>query len=218
MLITGIIPLLVAIAKKSILYNGWRHFYFLYCVIIIIASAGLKMLITTLSAKEKILKIKSNNLKYLLYGVCALTALFYYIGNVYYQVGGAMYYNFLAGGSVPMRYEMDYSAIGGKEVLRHWIRSVDEEHVFLFIEGDDISAINNCFPVIDDEIRNKVTLVNSRELATSLAEEGYTVYEYFDPVYAYWYGADKWSYVATLENVYTYKPWGRTSGAIYKFS
>lgn len=218
MLITGIIPLLVAIVKKSILYNGWRHFYFLYCVIIIISSAGLKMLTDALGSKEKFSGIKARNLKYLLYLICSATALFYYIGDAYYQVGGAMYYNILAGGSVPMRYEMDYSAISGKEVLRHWIGSVDEEHVFLFMDGDDISAINNCFSVMDDDIRDKVTLVNTRDLAVSLAEEGYTVYEYFDPVYAYWNGGDRWSYVSTLENVYTYKPWGRTSGAIYKFS
>ena len=34
---------------------------------------------------------------------------------------------------------------------------------------------------------------------------------------AYWFGNDRWAYFSNMENVYTYKPWGRTAGAIYRF-
>ena len=210
--ISGFLPLFVAIIKKSILYNGWRHFYFLYSIIIIISAAGLNLLITRFSEKEN----KSHR-KNLLYSICLMSILFYGLGNAYYQIGGAMYFNLFAGSNVPMRYEMDYSAVIGKEVLRHWIKTVDEDQIFLYFDGADISVINNCFSVIDDDIRNKVTLVNDRELALSLVDRGYPVYEYFDPDHAYWFGNDRWAYFSNMENVYTYKPWGRTAGAIYRF-
>ena len=48
-----IIPIIMAIILKSVLYDGWRHFYFVYPFICILAGNGLFGLFKIITLKKK---------------------------------------------------------------------------------------------------------------------------------------------------------------------
>ena len=221
-LATSVVPVITAIINKSVIYNGWRHFYFLHATIMIIASEGLYIIIDYIESikrrwkeKKKINEKTSKSINLSIALFLGLIVLFYYTGNCYYQIGSAMYFNVFAGSGVPRRYEMDYSGVTGKEVLGKWLDKEESEVVYLYLYGYDAGVINNAYKFMKQSEQNRVVLVNY-EGAKEAFDKGNVVYEYFCPVYAFWFNGNRWDYVDSLENVYIYKPWGRTAGGIYK--
>ena len=93
------VPAAYAVLARPLMYNGWRHFYFLYGPMIVMAGLGLEWLQTMLK----------NSKAGRAAGACALA-----LALLYQGVGIALshpyeyaYYNFLAG-DAQTRYELDY--------------------------------------------------------------------------------------------------------------
>lgn len=97
--LAGFIPLIYAILSATPVYNGWRHFYFTYASMIIVAGYGLYRLLDWLFQKKKGILAVSIPAVYI--GLLALSICL----NHPYEYG---YYNILAGKNVQHRYEMDY--------------------------------------------------------------------------------------------------------------
>ena len=105
-------PLLAYLIMHPVIYNGWRHYYFLYGFIIIWAILGI----------QSFLRLKKRALTRT---VCALMAVqllsmacIIGIGHPYQY----SYYNILAGIHPENRYETDYWGVSGKQILLELIK------------------------------------------------------------------------------------------------
>lgn len=97
------VPLLISVVKRSIVYNGWRHFYFSYWGIVILAMYGTDWLIR-------------NKFKYASFALFCLVVL-NAVGLVINHPNQYAYYNILAG-NVEARYETDYWGLSSAQALK----------------------------------------------------------------------------------------------------
>jgi hypothetical protein len=111
------VPIVMVIGMNSVIYDDWRHLYFVYPPFILIA---------VYFVNRVVLRLKGN-LKYAVYGVCglqiALVALFMVQNHPFHQV----YFNELVSHEpeyLRENYELEYWGAGFKQGLDH-ILSVD---------------------------------------------------------------------------------------------
>ncbi len=109
---TVVFPVAYAVYKKSSLYDGWRHFLFVYPPLVVIASIGW---ISLINAKQSALKFAS----LALVAAGLVMPLRFAIANHPFE---ALYYNEIAGGLKGMygRYETDYYMMGIKSATE-WL-------------------------------------------------------------------------------------------------
>ncbi len=204
-------PLLVAVIKGALIYNGWRHFYFLYVGIVLTACAGISHLMHRVgtSRREKLFQKA-------LTAIAAVTILLYWGGDLYWQVGGTAYYNLFAGKNVHLRYEMDYYGATGKEILRRLSPGEDGPVTWLLCDGFSSIKMDNALPSVPDKEKERIRLLHgAEEMEQYRAEEG-MIYEYIDPVYALWDGDQTWKRAESMKTEYLYRPWGNIAGAVYR--
>lgn len=111
--------LLFAIIRQPILYNSWRHLYFLYGPMLILAVAAVRFLVRRAKGKLKLLVVAAVALQLL---VCAILI---GISHPFQYV----YYNPLAGKDPAQKYEFDYWNVSQTQML---IKLADQ------VEGDQI--------------------------------------------------------------------------------
>jgi glycosyltransferase involved in cell wall biosynthesis/tetratricopeptide (TPR) repeat protein len=133
-LFSTIFPLAYAIYKNSSLYDGWRHFLFIYPPMVVIAAMGWDMLI---SSKQKALKFGA--LVLVIAGL--LMPAKFVAANHPYE---SLYYNEIAGGLKGMygRYETDYYMLGVKEATEWLIKNEHLENKKVVI------GTNTTYPMI----------------------------------------------------------------------
>ncbi|NLL79571.1 MAG: phospholipid carrier-dependent glycosyltransferase [Clostridiales bacterium] len=122
------LPLSIAMASQTLVYNSWRHFYFCYGAIVLLAVYGLFALIRLAEAKvrcgreqngKKAGAERSWHPAIVLggYGVMAVCLLFTAVQNIKYHPYQYAYFNALAGKGIEEEYEIDYWVIGGRAIL-----------------------------------------------------------------------------------------------------
>lgn len=144
---------------KPNIYNGWRHFYFLYGLIIIISSYIISYLINN---KNKIIKFSSLFLVFvsLFYSIYCLKK---------YDVANAVYYNILMQkDNIEDKYELDYYGITTKAAILDFFRKTDikynsSEKIYIYGVGLDYWAIVNVLDYSNDNIIKKFELLNEKE-------------------------------------------------------
>lgn len=111
------VPLAYAVLSATPLYNGWRHFYFVYASIILIAGYGARKLweFAQKHRKEKI--AIGSGLVYL----CALA-----VGIACNYPQEHCYYNILAGNNVAENYELDYWDMSVKQAYEMILKQTEE--------------------------------------------------------------------------------------------
>ena len=130
-----------AMIRQPILYDGWRHFYFLYGPLLLLAVFGLQELIRLLHGKWKYLAIGavSTQLLAMLLIVC-LSHPFQFV-----------YFNKLAGNDPASRYDMDYWNVSQAQALMKLVDTVDsEEQISVtsadWYTGDGLEKAYNILP------------------------------------------------------------------------
>jgi glycosyltransferase involved in cell wall biosynthesis/tetratricopeptide (TPR) repeat protein len=133
-LFTCVFPLAYTIYKKSSLYDGWRHFLFIYPPLVVLASIGWMALI---NSGQKALKYGA--IAVVIAGLCLPAK--YVAANHPFE---SLYYNEIAGGLKGMygRYETDYYMLGMKPATE-WL--IKNEHLDT---KKAIVATNCIYPVI----------------------------------------------------------------------
>ena len=109
-----------SIIKKSTVYNGWRHFYFIYGPLVVLAVCGLKFLIEM--KKPKLTKVIST--------VVALQLIFsagWIAINPFKQFA---YYNLLAV-NAEENFEYDYWNVSATQCLIKLAKEVDSEKIYI---------------------------------------------------------------------------------------
>lgn len=123
LLIFVLVPALIAILKHSTLYNGWRHFYFSYAPLIIIAMGALKIL----TDGRKI----AGPLVAALISIQLVTSTIWIIMNTGTQF---CYYNFMAINKAE-NFEFDYWNVSTAKCLTDYAKTLDDDEK-VTITGD----------------------------------------------------------------------------------
>lgn len=101
------VPLFGVIIKGSVMYNGWRHMYFLYLPFIFIASYSIKYLLEKMEEKGKPVVL------YSFFGLYFLSLIVWMVINHPYQY---VFFNAVPH-SIESRYEKDYWAVSMRDGL-----------------------------------------------------------------------------------------------------
>lgn len=118
LVVSGLFPLAYAVINATPVYNGWRHFYFSYAAIMIIASFAVDMLKRRF--EERIV---------IFVGVVYILSLMIGIGrNHPYEYA---YYNEIARYFVEDSYELDYWDMSFKQALEYIAQHDDRDSVFI---------------------------------------------------------------------------------------
>jgi hypothetical protein len=116
------IPIIMAIAMHSTLYNGWRHFYFVYAPFLYITMYGF---ITIQKVKFRFLNIFIDIST--LFSL--ITTLVWMIANHPYQY---VYFNILSRGKLSENFEKDYWRLSSKECLEYILNRDDNLRISIY--------------------------------------------------------------------------------------
>lgn len=128
------LPLFAVIAFKSVLYNGWRHMFFIYPGILMLALAGL-------AALFKFIKMKFPGKRHLFLNSVLIAIMAanlinvakFMIKNHPYQ---NIYFNILAGSSaqnIEKNFELDYWGLSYRKALEYILKNDPDKMVKVFI-------------------------------------------------------------------------------------
>lgn len=154
-----LLPLAYACASGMLVYNSWRHFYFCYGPILILAGYGVDRLVS-LKRPERLRYAAGAAV-----GVCLLGSGIFLIKEHPHQYA---YFNALAGRDAGRRYEIDYWVIGGREILEKLYDSPDRDRSLELSIGacditTDIGMGNGLFNLYKDEMEAFVYREDWRE-------------------------------------------------------
>lgn len=178
MISVGGVPLLFAILSATPLYNGWRHFYFVYATVIGGAGYGAFKLIKIAKVHKREVLVQTGALIYLL---------FLAIGIFTNYPQEHCYFNLLAGSNVLERFELDY-----------WDMSIRQAYdcVLEDAEGKTISVGSLNAPTgWGVEENQKILPQKERELISIAGEWKDADYVIVNTTYAYMYTNDEYSWV-----------------------
>jgi hypothetical protein len=115
-------PIFMVVVLESVLYDTWRHLFFIYPFIIVIATIGWSGISVKEDSKKNFLRIKIAVTSILL----AQSAIWMYSNNPNQN----LYFNALAGNkSLEQKWEMDYLGLSNKEGLNYILSRNPERQV-----------------------------------------------------------------------------------------
>lgn len=150
MLLLFIGPLLAVIILKSILYDGWRHLFFIYPVLILIAVYGFREL------WNKLLRPIYKKITALIVLLNFLPVLYFIIDNHPYQ---HVYYNALTGNMANAKdnFEMDYWGVLYKQGLEYIVKTDSSTTIKVHVANDP-GILNSM--ILPAEQRNRLIYVD----------------------------------------------------------
>lgn len=149
-------PIMAAIILKSNIYNGWRHFYFVYGLLIVVAMGGLKTLI---DYKKQALNIALT---------VAIGGQMVYSG-IWIALNPGMqfaYFNPLAV-NVTDNFEMDYWNVSAEKCLMQLLDSTKDEKIMISaIDEMGTDALNHAIVILPPEYAKRIQIIDcaNREL------------------------------------------------------
>jgi hypothetical protein len=158
LLMVLLVPLVYAVIAQPLMYNGWRHFYFLYGPMIVLSGLGLRFL-------QRLL-VQSRWGKTA--GAAALALLFLYQGvgiarNHPYEYA---YYNELAG-DVQNRFELDYWEVSTLNALETLVKSGERNPALpLTLGGGDpmsLFSLNQSVQMLPNDVRAAFTVTEDAD-------------------------------------------------------
>ena len=149
----SLFPLLLTVAKGSVVvYNGWRHFYFAYLGILLLAAEGL----------DRLLRLKARPV-WLAAAVCIIFTAVGLAVNHPYQM---CYYNVFAGSHAETRYEMDYWNVAMYSALRTMLEN-DSRDYFLMdcIEDSSFFGVLSNASLLSDKDAERLSYARDDQQA-----------------------------------------------------
>ncbi len=188
-------PIFVACVSNPNIYNGWRHFYFLYVPFLIIISYGLHIL---MNSKYK----KSFFLGVLFFVFINM------IGIIKNDTYSSVYYNVLAR-NAGENYEMDYYGVTATKALKELS---DRESTPLYVYGFRAWALELNYMFMEKVYQDKIVIIKDDEELKTLIEKGIKPYYFHSETYDH--GTKE--RVENKEKVYDIKAFGHIIASIYK--
>ena len=146
-------PIAMVIFLHSILYDGWRHLYFIYPAFLLICVRGFVFIDT--------LTFSGRSLKLMLYGITCC-ALGYYANwirvNHPYQFS---FFNFFAGHEIRYSFDMDYWGVGNRRALEDLLTKDRRSKIAIYPAS--LTVLHNSLMLLPENMRARVSLVKSAE-------------------------------------------------------
>ncbi len=146
------VPLLLVILLKSVLYDSWRHLFFIYPAFLLLAFWGFEKTLAQLSTRFGRFNAASLGLILMLGATFVSTAAFMIQTHPYEQ----LYFNRLAGGNLAdlkSRYELDYWGLSYRQGLEYVSRT-DPSPVIDFISETTPGGYTFILPEADEKRLN----------------------------------------------------------------
>ena len=195
--LTSGIPVVVAMVCNPNLYNGWRHMYFIYGPMIVMAAYAVRYLLQ--EQRKQVSRIATVVL-FVLLGCNG-------VGIALTGQSSCAYTNILAGGDACGRYEMDYYGVTAKKILVSLVDRYGE----VWIRADSCGAVIVNSYVLPSEYREKIHFVFSDEEIRDAKTQGKLVLGYVNPSY------DALPEEADVTWLEDWKAWGNTYMRIQKY-
>ncbi|MDD5873531.1 MAG: glycosyltransferase family 39 protein [Clostridia bacterium] len=198
-LILWVFPIVFAVVGRTRIYNGWRHFYFVYGPMIITASYGAWQLF--MNSK----RVVSYSCRVCAVAAVVITAL----GIVANNPHEFAYFNILAGSDVEERYEMDYWLVSTKEAL---MRLYEQQY-----DGSDNIRIAAVGTLGYNSIWKVTSTLpqNIAEVFVPGSEEESAQYYFYNP-YSLLLDEKAKLYIADREKAVVIRAYGREISCFYK--
>ena len=184
-----LIPFIVCLVSKPNIYNGWRHFYFLYGLILLISSYLVNL-------------IWNKKYKYIIVIIICISIGTSIYNLTRYGIRNTSYYNLLVGNKdISSKYEMDYYNVTAKDAINKFIKKIKiskKDKVYLYPYGIPVTqemmgdTINRSY-----NLSERIIMVDKEDIE-ELIEENKKIYLISNTVYEY----DDLSF---LDLQYTYK-------------
>lgn len=146
-------PVLAVIVLNSTLYDGWRHVFFIYPFLLLIAVYGFMQLIETIKNMKVAKTIIYSTVVYIAWILVVM------IKEHPYQ---NVYFNVLAGDNLQKRYEMDYWGLSYKQGLEYIAATDKSEQIYVAVQN--LPGILN-FNMLPDSERKRLIWTNNMGMA-----------------------------------------------------
>jgi hypothetical protein len=119
-LLTGIFPVLLVTLLGSVLYDGWRHLYFVYPVFLWFSILGVRYL-----------EARWPQRKMFIWGIGSLCLSWIGVRMIQHHPYEMVYFNALGGerSTLRARFELDYWGLGFREMLEEILRMDDRDMI-----------------------------------------------------------------------------------------
>ncbi|MDD2457675.1 MAG: glycosyltransferase family 39 protein [Eubacteriales bacterium] len=165
-------PILSVHIFNSILYDGWRHLYFVYPAFLMIALYGLQTVFQAISRVRirtkstqpqtsnttSIARIPKAALIALIVFSLTSTAIWMYHANPLQNV----YFNALAGNNWRANYDLDYWGLANREALEQIVETETASNIY--IASISASSIERSFKIIESKDRDRLELIEYEQI------------------------------------------------------
>jgi len=140
-----------AMITRPILYDNWRHFYFLYGILLLLAVYGLKTLVDLLKGRWKWLAVGA-------VGAQILAMLVMVILSHPFQF---VYYNALAGDNPGAKYDLDYWNVSQAQTLMKLIDTVDSDEQIKVTAADWYTGdgLEKAYNILPESYKSRMRLI-----------------------------------------------------------
>ena len=185
--IYAVLPVIIIILTKSTLYDGWRHFYFIYTPLVILGLTNWMPVQHWLKTKNVFLSLI---LIYSMYASITLNALWIYNNRPLQNV----YFNYLAGSDIRSKWEMDYWGLGNRQALQ-FILNYSQKNKINIAQGSSMQLYRSSYMFSKQEA-TRMNFVDEWSEADFLItnyrgvkpEADYKYEVLFEPVFRKWVG------------------------------
>ena len=153
------LPLIAVIALHSVLYDSWRHMFFIYPAFLLITLNGIQNTYRWIQLKSKwhLHRIATILFFIILFG--GLSEILYFM--VKYHPYQDVYFNRIAGKtmeSIKQNFELDYWGLSFKEALEYILQNDGDEIIALHF--DNYCGETTFFSILSREQRNRLKYVD----------------------------------------------------------
>jgi len=174
-----IFPILLIILMNSVIFDGWRHVYFIYPAFLLTATKGWVYLFYLV---KKLMYLKIFLVLILISSILSTSYIL-----VKFHPYQNVYFNFFAGTDWKNRFDLDYwwmtSERGFEEIIVNWDKTNDRDlalPIKVYLPETKYADLNHSLDAMQLKFRNRIQLVNSPLIADYIfTNYRYTPKNYF---------------------------------------
>jgi len=123
------IPLLAVIVFKSVVYDSWRHLYFIYPAFLMMSIKGMLTLLASLKSMGRSGKVLAPLFILIIFLSLTHTTVLMIAHHPFQNV----YFNGLAGGDLRANWELDYWGLSYRQALEYILRHDRAERILVYV-------------------------------------------------------------------------------------
>ena len=146
-----VLPIAIVITLHSVLYDGWRHLYFIYPAFLLVCLRGFVFL------RDHFFTKKIAKTFFYLLTCCILGYYAYWIrANHPHQ---STFFNIFAGSEKRYRFDIDYWGVGNRRALEKLLEKDPRPQIKIFPVS--YTQLDYSFMVLSEDVRYRISLANS---------------------------------------------------------